>query len=282
VLIVDAQIHLWTGGVPGGAHRHEPYDIGQALADMDTAGIDASVVVPPPWDPDANALALLAARLHPDRFAVMAHLDAHDRANEPLFERMCAESGTLGLRVAFSQPATRPGLLEGTADWLWPLAAEADVPIAIFAPGLLDHVHRVAQRHPRLRLIIDHMGLVTDTRDACAFEPVLSPLSELAKLPNVAIKLSSAPAYSSAPFPYENIASYLQAIMEMFGPQRCFWGTDITRLSCTWHQAVIHFTEHLIWRNDADRSLVMGSALCRWLGWEHPLLSAGDSVRVER
>jgi predicted TIM-barrel fold metal-dependent hydrolase len=272
VLIVDSQVHLWTGGVPGKAHGSQPYDIEHALADMDAAGVDASLVVPPPWDPDANALALRAARRHPDRFAVMGHLAAHDPAVAPLFDVMRRERGMLGLRVAFSQPATRPGLLDGTADWLWPLAAEAQVPMAIFAPGLLDHVRDIAERHPRLKIIVDHMGLVTDMRDAEAFEPVLAPLAALAQLPNVAIKLSSAPVYSSAPFPYENIDTYLRTLVETFGARRCFWGSDITRLPCTWHEAVTHFTRHLRWLSDDDKALIMGRALCQWLGWRHPLL----------
>jgi predicted TIM-barrel fold metal-dependent hydrolase len=277
VLIVDAQIHLWTGGVPGGAHHGRSYDIGPALADMDAAGVDASVIVPPPWDPGANALALRAARRHPHRFGVMGHLAAHDPGAAPLFDALSREPGMIGLRAAFSQPATRPGLLRGTADWFWPMAADADLPIAVFAPGLLDHVRDIAERHPRLRLIVDHMGLVTGTRDADAFEPVLAPLAALAQLPNVAIKLSSAPAYSSSPFPYPSIDPYLRTLVEMFGARRCFWGSDITRLPCTWREAVTHFTDHLPWLADGERELIMGRALCDWLSWRDPLV-----IRVPR
>jgi predicted TIM-barrel fold metal-dependent hydrolase len=270
LLVVDAQIHLWESGQPGEAHRQQPYDMDTALTDMDTAGVDASVVVPPPWDPRGNEIALRAAHLYPTRFAVMGYLVAHEGTNVALFNRLSAEPGMLGLRVAFSQPSTRPGLLDGRAAWLWPLAANANVPLAVFAPGLLNYVHDIARRYPDLKIIIDHIGLVTDTKDANAFDPVIAQLPELAVLPNVAIKLSSAPAYSSAPYPYENISDYLRAIVEMFGARRCFWGTDITRLSCSWAQAVTHFTEHLSWLSDADRSLIMGRALCEWLGWGQP------------
>ena len=270
LLVVDAQIHLWESGRPGGAHRHEPYGMDAALIDMDTAGVDASLIVPPPWDPRGNEIALRAAHLHPTRFAIMGHLAAHAGTNVALFDRLSAEPGMLGLRVAFSQPSTRAGLVDGTADWLWPVAADANLPLAVFAPGLLSYVRDIAGRHPDLKIIIDHIGLVTGTKDADAFEPVIAQLPELAALPNVAIKLSSAPAYSSAPYPYENISDYLRAIVEMFGARRCFWGTDITRLSCTWAQAVTHFTEHLSWLPDADRSLIMGRALCEWLNWDQP------------
>ena len=41
------------------------------LKEMDAAGVARVVIVPPSWEGDRNDLALEAARLHPDRFAVM-------------------------------------------------------------------------------------------------------------------------------------------------------------------------------------------------------------------
>lgn len=46
-----------------------------------------------------------------------------------------------------------------------------------------------------------------------------------------------------------------------------FWGTDITRMHCTWRQCVTLFTEELPWLKGADLELVMGPAFCDWIGW---------------
>jgi predicted TIM-barrel fold metal-dependent hydrolase len=73
-IVVDAQVHLWAAGTPGGTHQHAPFGAEDALEGMALAGVDACVVVPPPWDPDANAIAIEAAHRYPDRFAVMAAL----------------------------------------------------------------------------------------------------------------------------------------------------------------------------------------------------------------
>ena len=37
-----------------------------------------------------------------------------------------------------------------------------------------------------------------------------------------------------------------------------FWGTDITRMHCTWRQCVTLFTEELPWLKGRDLDLVMG------------------------
>ena len=46
-----------------------------------------------------------------------------------------------------------------------------------------------------------------------------------------------------------------------------FWGTDITRMPCCWRQSVTVFTEELSWQKGCDLELVMGEAVCNWVGW---------------
>ena len=47
-----------------------------------------------------------------------------------------------------------------------------------------------------------------------------------------------------------------------------FWGTVISAMPCSWRQCVTMFTEKLSWLGEADKPLVMGEALCAWLGWK--------------
>src|SRR5438132_1584994 len=65
MLIVDAQIHLWSKGTTLPPHRAEPYLMEQAQRDMDSAGVDRALIHPPSWDPDSNELAVAAVRAHP-------------------------------------------------------------------------------------------------------------------------------------------------------------------------------------------------------------------------
>ena len=104
----------------------------------------------------------------------------------------------------------------------------------------------------------------------------------LAKLPNVAVKLSGAPSTSSEAYPYRNIHKYLQQIIETFGPDRCFWGTDITRMPCSYRQCVTMFTEEMPWLKGRDLELVMGGAVVDWLGWKRPRCVARTRQRRHR
>ena len=46
-----------------------------------------------------------------------------------------------------------------------------------------------------------------------------------------------------------------------------FWGTDITRMPISWKQCITLFTEELPWLKGEDLELVMGRAVCDWIGW---------------
>ena len=66
--------------------------------------------------------------------------------------------------------------------------------------------------------------------EAHANQPVLLAL---AKHKNVAVKATGAPGNSSHAYPFRNIHKYTEQIFDAFGPERTFWGTDITRMPCS-------------------------------------------------
>ncbi len=85
----------------------------------------------------------------------------------------------------------------------------------------------------------------------------------------------AAPAASQTPaafryaYPFKNIQDGLHRIVDAYGPDRCFWGTDITRMPCTYRQCVTFFTEELPWLKGQDLEKVMGRSLCKWIGWNY-------------
>ena len=268
VLIVDAQVHIWGSGTPLPPHRPTSvFSKDELLAEMDAAGVDAAVIHPPGWDPGSNELALEAARQHPGRLAILGKFPLDHPESRALVEGWKRQPGMLGLRFVFLQPHQRTWPTDGTLDWLWPAAERAGVPLALLAADFLPLVGQVAERHPGLKLIVDHLGRPRQTKDEAAWAN-LSELLALAKHPNVAVKATGAPSYSSEPYPYRNIHSHLRRLHEAFGPERLFWGTDITRMPCTWRQCVTLFTEELPWLTARDKELIMGRALCTWLDWK--------------
>ena len=103
------------------------------------------------------------------------------------------QPGMLGLRFVFLQPHQQSWPVDGTIDWLWPAAERAGVPVALLAATFLALVGQVAERHPGLKLIVDHLGRTSGKTDGEAFEN-LSEMLALAKYPNVAIKALVRPA----------------------------------------------------------------------------------------
>ncbi len=275
MLIVDAQVHIWGGGSPTNpAHRQvSSFSADDLLKEMDEAGIDAAVIHPPSWDPGADALAIEAARQHPDRLSVLGKFPLDAPESRSLVDGWKQQPGMLGLRFSFLQPHQQTWPTDGTMDWLWPAAARAGVPIALSpafsAASFVPAVGQIADRHPEVRLSVVHMGRPSGSKDEAAFA-TLPELLALAKYPNVAVKATGAPSYSSASYPFENIHNYLHQIYDAFGPERMFWGTDITRMPCSWRQCVTLFTEELPWLSESDKELIMGRALCEWLDWKLP------------
>jgi predicted TIM-barrel fold metal-dependent hydrolase len=265
MLIVDSQIHLWDGGQAPPHHRQAPYLAEEAVADMAAAGVDAAINHPPGWDPESNTYAITAARLFPERFATLGWLKL-DRPDAPDRVRTWrSQPGMIGLRFLCVAPDERSWPTDGTMDWLWPLAEEIGLPIALCGPTLLPIVEAVASRHPDLKLTIDHLGFVGFTPDHGLIQA--PDLLSWARFPNVAVKLTGAPDYAPDSYPFRSMHDAVHELYDAYGPERLFWGSDITRLRCSWRESITMFTEAMPWLSEADKSLIMGEAFCTWHGW---------------
>ncbi len=266
--VVDAQVHIWSSGTPIQPHRQvSTFTADELVQEMAASGVDAAILHPPSWDPASNAMAVAAAASHPGKFGILGNFPLDDPASHELLPAWKAQPGMLGLRYAFVQPAQQAWIRDGRLDWLWPAAEQAGVPIATMAGRFLPEFRAIAERHPALTLIIDHLGLVRHAVDEDAFAN-LDALLALAKLPNVSIKATGTPAYSSQAYPFRNIHDGLHRIFDAFGPARFFWGTDFTRMPCSYRECVTMFTEELPWLAGADLACVMGQGICDLLG--HP------------
>jgi predicted TIM-barrel fold metal-dependent hydrolase len=203
MLIVDGQIHLWEKGTPSPQHRQTPYSAEQAIADMDAAGVDRALVHPVLWDPDSNELALAAVQKYPGRFAIMGWFYLDDPKGPDLVAHWKERPGMLGLRFYFNDRHKREWMTDGSMDWLWPAAEKAGVPVALAAALFLPTVGQIAERHPGLKLIVDHMAVPPGSSGASTyrFQP---ELLALAKYPNVAVKVTGQPGYAEDAYPFRS------------------------------------------------------------------------------
>jgi hypothetical protein len=158
--IVDAQIHIWGSGLPSNmAHRQvTSFTAEEAIAMMDEGGVNAAVIHPVGWDPNSTQMALDAVHKYPGRFAIMGSLPLDEANTRPLVEQWRQTHGMLGLRYLFLSDAARQQLDGNTLDWFWAACEAAGVPVAVLATDSLARLGQIAERHPGLRLTIDHLG----------------------------------------------------------------------------------------------------------------------------
>ena len=275
-MIVDAQVHLWKAEspdwpwVPGlKPQLPEPMTIERLVPLMDEAGVDRVVVVPPSWPGDRNDYGLEAVRRYPDRFRVMGRIPLQKPESAALLPKWKEQPGMLGVRVLFNNDTTIPWLTDGTADWFWPAAEKAGVPVMFFAPGRVSLFAPIAARHPQLTLILDHIGLTGAMLKDNTLGAAVDAAVALAKYPNVSVKVSATPGLSQEPYPYRDVAPIIKRVFDAYGPQRCYWGTDLTNTFAkgTYRQRVTHFIEELPFLTESDKDWVMGRAILARLNW---------------
>ncbi len=285
MIITDAQVHVWEVhrpdrpwpsenqgtpsfvAVPGARpHRAEPINGLEMTGMMNAAGVNRAIIVPPSPVGDSNLFALETAAKYPGRFLVMGRFDPTAPGALAQLPTWRNQPHMAGIRMTFHKPEWASWLTDGILDDFWTRCERYRIPVMLLAPGRMEDIDRIASRYPNLTLIVDHLGLHSQHRDAECGED-LKKVLPLARRSNVAIKTSAVPCYSNAPYPFRNFNGYLEAIYQSFGPKRMLWGSDVSRLPCTYREAVTHFTETLHFISKEDLPWVMGRSLSSLLEW---------------
>ena len=274
--VVDAQVHVWLPESPdrpwpaGGAeralamHRHEPISGTTLLAEMRDAGVERAVLVPPFFEGYRNDYAVACATEAPASFRVMARVDLRTPDPGPVRE-LLRNPVVAGVRLVFL-PADAGRVDDPAAEWFWSFAEDEGVPVMLLASGQLDALGDLARSRPGLRLAVDHLGLTGQATDADV-APEIAALVGLADCDNVSVKTTAVPCYSTEPYPYPALHPFLRQLHEAYGPERLFWGSDLSRLRGTYADLVRLFREDLDFLGPADVEAVMGGSVLDWLGW---------------
>jgi predicted TIM-barrel fold metal-dependent hydrolase len=72
MLIVDAQVHIWSQSAVWGAPADLKLSCEGLLKEMEEGGVDAAVLHPPGWDANDIEVAAEAARQYPNRVTILA------------------------------------------------------------------------------------------------------------------------------------------------------------------------------------------------------------------
>ncbi|HEX4057204.1 MAG TPA: amidohydrolase family protein [Galbitalea sp.] len=234
--VIDAHQHVWD-------LTRSRYDwLGPDLAPIDRtiefaelrpslrrAGVDGTVLVQSADTPDDTELMLDVAANNPEVVAVVAYLplgQPDEVASQA--EKLRDNSLVVGVR----------NLIHTLPDPEWLLRPEVDDSLGILEsegltfdvvsvlPAHLALVPKLSERHPKLRMVIDHLskppiGLAEQ-------EPWWSLIADASKSPMVYAKVSglySATADSGS-WTVDSVRPYLHRALETFGSSRLMFGGD--------------------------------------------------------
>ncbi len=233
---------------------------------MDAAGVDRAVIVPPSPIGDNNATALESAARFARRFAVMGRFDPQSPGARTRLQSWLEQSHMLGIRLTFHKTKWSKWLDDDSLRWFWAECERLGIPLMLLVPGMLHKLPAIAERHPDLTLILDHMARRSELRDAACFAD-LDELLALARYPGVSVKTSAVPCYSTEAYPFGNMKPYLRRIYDAFGPKHMLWGSDFTRLPCSYRECLDHFRSELDFLSSEDKEWILGKAVLQLLKW---------------
>jgi hypothetical protein len=194
------------------------------------------------------------------------HLNRHSVEQVPTW---LEQSGMLGMRFAFIKSKGEQAFLEfvtGVGRPLLVLAERHSVPVMLYVPGWFDGVEQIVQHYPGLTLILDHLALPLDSQ--LSELPALMPgLLALAQYNNLFVKASGLIHFSCDAYPFSSVHELIYQVLDAYGPRRVFWGTDHTRLTCTYLEATDLFRFALERLTPDERGLIMGTGLLDVLNW---------------
>lgn len=273
--VTDAQVHLWEAERPERPwpkpqarppHRPNGFSAEEMLAEMDAAGVDRAIIVPPTWAGESNDWALEMAARYPKRFAVVGRFDVRAPDASRQLAGWLQNKHMLGVRMSFHVKPFVDWLSDGSLDWFWAECASLGIPIMALVPGIVGRLKPVLTRHPELKILIPHMGCPLDIRGREAFAGI-EELLDLARYPNVTVMVSSAPCFSEEAYPFRDLHPYLRRIYDVYGQRRMLWGADLSRLTSSYRECLDLFRHGLDFLSDDDREWILGRALAETLNW---------------
>lgn len=234
--IIDAHHHLWdrSRAQYPWLGPHLPLIDRDILFEelepqLDAAGISRTVVVQAADNDEDTAFMLEQADRH-DRIAGVVGwipLDDPDRAAARL-EALRAHPTFVGIRHGINSEPDAEWLLRAEVGEGLRLLEREGIPFDLVSVRRrhLDLVPELVERHPDLRIVIDHASKPPIKRDER--EPWWTNIARAAQSPNVWAKLSGLmPAGGDlAQWSPDDLRPYVDRVLESFGADRLMWGSD--------------------------------------------------------
>ncbi len=214
------------------------------IAQMDWAGVDKAVMLQGPYYGDCNQYAQQAVQSCPGRLAAAAYLDPWQETSRTAFETIAKQRVFKALKLELTVETGLCGLHPGAkldapeVTWLWASLQESGLVLvldlgAVGSPSYQTQaVRRIAENHPRLKVVIAHLAQPTPAMDEDSkLQKLWYEQIDLGRLENVWFDTAALPAYlPDEQYPYPTTIRWIKMAIERIGPSRIMLGTDIPGL----------------------------------------------------
>lgn len=262
-MIIDAHQHVWD--LDRSPYRwlgpHVPqwnrtFTFEELKPHLVRNGVDATVLVQSDDHDGDTDLMLEVADRHPEVAAIVAYvpLDQPGVASERLAQ-LRKDPRVAGIRNLIHDLPDPDWILRPDVDEGLGVLEQADVTFDYVAvlPRHLEHVPALSERHPELRIVIDH--LAKPPLGEAEREPWWSLIATAAENPRVYAKLSG--LYPET-WTRNALQPFLDRALEVFGPERLMYGGDwpISTAAGGYDRVFTGLSEALAHLSDADREQI--------------------------
>lgn len=279
MLVLDAQIHVWQASTPERPwpadaiepQRPVPLEAPEVTDELTRAGVSGALLLGPTWEGSRNDYVLAAAGADPARFGAICRWTTDSPAEAERLADWRSIAGMRAIRMSLNRGDVSGVLTAARRSGFFAAAERFGVPLSVYAPGRYDLYRDLAEEYPGLKIAVDHAAVETS---ALPLPEAVAPLAALAAYPNLAVKASALPCFLDPAVesrPYPSITEAVHRLVDAFGAERVFFGSDLSRLPVPYADLVDVFVNHLPGLTDAERALVCGRGLAGWLGWSEAL-----------
>ena len=233
--VVDSHLHVWDldrAAYPWlGPHLH-PIDVSLGLEnvrdDLRSNGVDGVVLVQAADNAEDSDHMFAVADHWPEVAGVVAWAPLNDpERTERRIAALRAEPRFVGIRVLIHDMADQDWIVRPGPDAGLGVLAAHGIPFDYVTsdPTALRHVPTICERHPDLRLVIDHLG---KPQVGAALESWRDLLARAAASPRVYAKISGLypPGGDLTSWTADDLRPILEDALDMFGPDRLMLGSD--------------------------------------------------------
>lgn len=234
-MIIDTHLHVWDldrspyawidRDVPPFNRTYTFDEVAPQLAEN---GVDAVILVQADDDDRDTDHMLEVAAARPEVVGVVAYVPLHQPAEAAArLEELLKNPYVVGIRNLTHDRPDPDWVLRPDVDETLGLVEQAGLPwdhVSVL-PRHLEHVATISERHPDLRIVIDH--LAKPPIGEAWHEPWWSLIEIAAQNPLVHAKISGLyPGADPASWTVEGLRPFVDRALEVFGPSRLMYGGD--------------------------------------------------------